>query len=98
MKGLLISICTIIINASFAQTVIDTLKPKELQEVKIKSWMRRDINRLPDEENGFLNDGKKNEVISINSTNANIAIKTGRQLFAKVLASLFTIWMAAAIN
>jgi Fe(3+) dicitrate transport protein len=63
---------------------MDTFKQKELQEVRIKSWMRKDIDRLPDEENGFLNAGKKNEVISINLANANIAIKTGRQLFAKV--------------
>lgn len=72
------------VNTALSQRPVDTLKPKELQEVKIRSWMRRDINRLPDEENGFLNTGKKNEVISIGNTNANIAIKTGRQLFAKV--------------
>ena len=46
--------------------------------------MRKDINRLPDEENGFLNSGKKTEVITVSATNANIAIKTGRQLFAKI--------------
>lgn len=74
----------ILFNSAFSQLPVDTVKSKELQEVKIKSWMRRDISRLPDEQNGFLNDGKKSEVISINSTNANIAIKTGRQLFAKV--------------
>lgn len=50
----------------------------------IKSWQRRDITRLPDEQNGFLNSGKKSEVVTISGTNANIAIKTGRQLFAKI--------------
>jgi Fe(3+) dicitrate transport protein len=50
----------------------------------IKAWQRKDINRLPDEGNGFLNRGKKSEVITISGTNANIAIKTGRQLFAKI--------------
>lgn len=50
----------------------------------IRSWMRRDIDRLPDEANGFLNSGKKNEVINLAGTNANIAIKTGRQLFSKI--------------
>lgn len=85
MKYIFLTILSIIlIHTSFAQKLGDTLQPKELQEVKIKSWMRRDIDRLPDEQGGYLNAGKKNEVISINSTNANIAIKTGRQLFAKV--------------
>jgi len=85
MKKACLTITSLILfYTAFAQKPVDTLKPKELQEVTIKAWMHRDINRLPDEENGFLNAGKKNEVISINSTNANIAIKTGRQLFAKV--------------
>ena len=38
----------------------------------IKSWQRRDITRLTDEENGILTSGKKSKV------------KTGRQLFAKI--------------
>lgn len=69
---------------SQAQTTLDTTKSKELKEVTIKAWQRRDITRLPEEQNGFLNSGKKNEVITIAGTNANIAIKTGRQLFAKI--------------
>ncbi len=71
-KGFLLFICFCSLG-SFAQNERDTILSKELQEVKIKSWMRRDINRLSDEENGFLNAGKKNEVISIGNTNANIA-------------------------
>lgn len=69
---------------SQAQTTLDTTKSKELKEVTIKAWQRKDITRLPEEQNGFLNSGKKNEVITIAGTNANIAIKTGRQLFAKI--------------
>lgn len=69
---------------SFAQAQSDTIKHKELKEVIIKSWQRRDITRLPNEHNGFLNNGKKNEVVNLAGTNANIAIKTGRQLFAKI--------------
>ena len=67
-----------------AQTPLDTTKSKALKEVIIKAWQRRDITRLPEEQGGFLNSGKKNEVITIAGTNANIAIKTGRQLFAKI--------------
>ena len=80
----LFAIFNMVFVSLFAQKPVDTLPSKQLQEVIIKAWMRRDISRLPDEQDGFLNAGKKNEVISINSTNANIALKSGRQLFAKV--------------
>lgn len=80
---MLLSVCLVSIN-SFGQNTSDTLKPKELKEVVIRAWQRRDITRLPEEQNGFLNTGKKNEVVNLAGTNANIAIKTGRQLFAKI--------------
>ncbi|OLY94551.1 Fe(3+) dicitrate transport protein [Cnuella takakiae] len=84
MKKLLILLaCHVAFVSCFAQTV-DTVNSKELKEITIKSWMRNDINRLADEVNGYLSTGKKNELITLNATNANIAIKTGRQLFAKV--------------
>jgi Fe(3+) dicitrate transport protein len=85
MKKVLLSIsCYGCLSLSFAQDVPDTSNTQNMKEVIIKSWMRRDINRLPDEANGYLNAGKKNELINISATNANIAIKTGRQLFSKV--------------
>lgn len=83
-KITLIVIGFAIFNAAFGQTQKDTTKTKVLKEVIIKAWQRRDITRLPEEQNGFLNSGKKNEVITLSGTNANIAIKTGRQLFAKI--------------
>ncbi len=84
-KGLFIAICWAIFNIpSFAQAPKDTTKVTELKEVIIKAWQRRDITRLPEEQDGFLNSGKKNEVVNIAGTNANIAIKTGRQLFSKI--------------
>lgn len=82
-KVALISVCFASIT-SFGQNVPDTLKPKELKEIIIKSWQRRDITRLPEEQDGFLNIGKKSEVVNIAGINANIAIKTGRQLFSKI--------------
>ncbi len=69
--------------AGIAQ-VNDTAHRKELKEVIIRSWQRQDITRLPEEQNGYLSSGKKNEVITLAGTNANIALKTGRQLFAKI--------------
>lgn len=79
-----IALSSIFCHFCFGQSSSDTLNQKELQEVIIRSWMRKDIDRLPEEKNGFLNGGKKNEIISVGNTNANIAIKTGRQLFSKV--------------
>ena len=69
---------------AFSQEVNDTAKSKILKELTIRSWQRQDISRLPDEQGGFLNTGKKTEVITLSATNANIALKTGRQLFAKI--------------
>ena len=80
----LIVISFTLFNIAFGQTQKDTTKTRELKEVIIKAWQRRDIAHLPEEQNGFLNSGKKNEVITLSGTNANIAIKTGRQLFAKI--------------
>lgn len=62
----------------------DSTKPKILQQATIKAWQHNDISRLPDEQEAFLNAGKKNEVVNLAGTNANIALKTGRQLFAKI--------------
>lgn len=69
---------------SRAQETQDTLQPKTLKEILIRAWQRRDVTRLPDELNGFLYTGKKNEVINLAGTNANVAVKTGRQIFSKV--------------
>ena len=74
----------LVFGISFAQTPADTSKTRELKEVTIKAWQRKDINRLPDEQNGYLNSGKKTEVVTIAATNANVALKTGRQLFSKI--------------
>jgi len=50
----------------------------------ITSWIKRDISRLPEVQNNIISSGKKSEVINLGSTNANVALKTGRQLFSKV--------------
>jgi Fe(3+) dicitrate transport protein len=85
MKAItLLGISFIIFTIAFGQTQKDTTKIKELKEVIIKAWQRRDIAPLTEEQNGFLNSGKKSEVITLSGTNANIAIKTGRQLFSKI--------------
>ncbi len=83
-KLFILSTLSFSFSFSFGQIKGDTTKAKELREVIIKAWMRKDITHLSDEENGYLYNGKKNESITLSGTNANIAIKTGRQLFSKV--------------
>jgi Fe(3+) dicitrate transport protein len=84
MRKILLCFLCITSFYSYCQNPTDTLRRTELKEVMIKSWMHRDISRLPDEEGGYLNNGKKTELITLGATNANVAIKTGRQLFSKV--------------
>ncbi|TXI70805.1 MAG: TonB-dependent receptor [Cyclobacteriaceae bacterium] len=62
----------------------DTLRSRKLNEVEVKSNRLYDINRLPESSGTNLWSGKKSEVISLGGTNANIAEKTGRQIFAKI--------------
>lgn len=57
---------------------------RALKEVIIQAWQKKDITRLPEVAEGFIIAGKKNEVVNIAGTNANISLKTGRQLFSKV--------------
>lgn len=67
---------------SFGQE--DTLRSRKLNEVEVKSKRLYDINQLPESSGTNLWSGKKSEVINLGGTNANIAEKTGRQIFAKV--------------
>lgn len=62
------------------QTPVDSLK---LREVSVTA-QRQTIDRLPQVQGTYLWSGKKNEVINLENTDANIAEKTPRQLFAKV--------------
>ena len=57
---------------------------KELDEVIFRAWQKKDISRLPDLNNGFLNSGRKNEVVPLSGATTNFAQKAGRQLFSKI--------------
>ena len=54
----------------------------------IRIWGKNDalgsVQRMADVNGTFLTAGKKNEIINISNADANIALKTGRQLFAKI--------------
>lgn len=70
------------LNDLFSQE--DSVHSKELKEVIIKAWQHNDISRLPEVQNNIITTGKKNELISLAGINADISLKTGRQLFSKV--------------
>lgn len=67
-----------------AQVDTDTLVTKELQEITISGQKVLNIERLPAVDGTRIWAGKKNEVISMRSLDANVAEKTARQIFAKV--------------
>jgi Fe(3+) dicitrate transport protein len=72
------------INVSFAQEE-DTLATKRLNEVVIRSQRTGgQITRMRPIQGTNIWSGKKNEVIQVANMDANLAEKTGRQIFAKV--------------
>ncbi|MBK8562131.1 MAG: TonB-dependent receptor [Saprospiraceae bacterium] len=67
----------------FSQNSTDTLKQIQLYQVEVTE-SRSTIARLPKTADGFIWSGKKNEVINLQASDANIAEKSPRQIFAKV--------------
>ena len=87
MKKITFLIMIIEISFSvFGQEQVDSIKTTQLDEVVVKSQRLNDLERLPETKGTYLWSGKKNEVINVQSLNANIAEKTGRQIFAKVVS------------
>ncbi|MBX7125888.1 MAG: TonB-dependent receptor plug domain-containing protein, partial [Cyclobacteriaceae bacterium] len=63
----------------------DTLRSRQLDTVTVKSnRFPSEMSRLPAVQSAFLFAGKKSEVINVGNLNAAIALKTPRQIFAKV--------------
>lgn len=64
----------------------DTLRDEALRGVTISGYRMAEqrIERLPDVHQAYLLAGKKNEVVRLDGMNANLAEKSGRQVFAKV--------------
>jgi Fe(3+) dicitrate transport protein len=73
----------LVIPNAIAQAPVDSLQPVLLNEVSIRT-QRPSIERLPTVNGTYLWSGKKSEVISLENTDANVAEKTPRQIFAKV--------------
>lgn len=79
-----LGIASLLVSASLtAQTPVDSLPPVILKTISVRG-LRPSIERLPAVSGTYLWSGKKSEVISLESVDANIAEKTPRQIFAKV--------------
>ncbi|HAD12278.1 MAG TPA: TonB-dependent receptor [Saprospirales bacterium] len=76
--ALLLSTCCV-----KAQQTPDSLQPVLLKEMSVRA-ARTTIDKLPPISNTFIWAGKKSEVIQVENTDANIAEKTPRQIFAKI--------------
>lgn len=66
--------------------VVLEARVEDMQAVKVwgKTDLLASVQRMPDIAGTYIMGGKKTEVISLQQVDANIALKTARQLFAKV--------------
>ncbi len=85
MQKLITLIALVLFSASqvFGQKPTEPSQERTLEEVSISS-QRENIQRLPETRGTYIWSGKKNEVIDLQSTDANISEKIPRQIFAKV--------------
>lgn len=85
MKKFLFIILQFSVSTVIGQNLADTLIAPELSEIIIQGDAPNNhIGRLEPISGTYIFDGKKSEVISLKSQDANITDKTGRQIFAKV--------------
>ena len=70
-------------GGALAQTP-DTSRTARLSEAVVEGVRLMPAAHLPDRHEGFLMAGKKSQVLPVGSSVANLADKTGRQVFAKV--------------
>jgi len=58
-NSIVLMIYFLVLKSAYGQKNSDSTYTATFKEVTIKSWQRKDITRLADEQNGFLNSGKK---------------------------------------
>ena len=69
-----------------AQIIADSTKSKTLETVTVSGYREptTEVKKLASVHSTYIVSGKKNAVITVADMNANLAEKTGRQVFAKV--------------
>lgn len=83
MKKRYILFALILLYTKLSAQETDSIREGVLEEVRVKTQLSS-VDRLPAIEGTRIWSGKKNEVLSVINTDANIAEKTPRQIFAKV--------------
>lgn len=85
MKKIFVSIAIISSVGVFAQDSFDTSKVIFLNQVNINGdALKNKVSRLPDVHEAVILSGKKNEVINLSETEADLSVNNTRQIFAKV--------------
>jgi Fe(3+) dicitrate transport protein len=75
---------TFFVIPCLSQKTIDSIRTKELEELTVQGQRLLNLERLPPVEGTRIWSGKKNEIITVQELNANLAEKTPRQIFAKI--------------
>jgi Fe(3+) dicitrate transport protein len=85
IKKLFVSLTLLSFSNVFAQDSFDTSKAILLNPVNIDgSALKNKVSRLPDVHEAVILSGKKNEVINLSNTEADLSSNNTRQIFAKV--------------
>ena len=67
-----------------AQTVVDTLRTRQLQAVEVYGVRSGQVRSLPDQQGTYLMAGRRTELIRLAEIDADVAQKNPRQLLARV--------------
>jgi Fe(3+) dicitrate transport protein len=85
MKGSLIVVAFLFPVTLFAQQPADTIKAKYLKEVSVTGIKTvRGTGHMPEVKDGIVYSGKKNEVILVDSLDANKAVNNTRQILGRI--------------
>ncbi len=84
MKSTYLTVSSIVFLTQFGAFAQDTMKTRETSPVEIIEWKRSDLTRLPEIRGTEIFSGKKNEVVQLSSSTADLSTNNTRQIFSKV--------------
>lgn len=79
--------CTLIVSSIYGQNAKDSIKSIPLIQIEKQI---HNPERMPDMKNNVIYAGKKNEILKLNSINANLTTNNAREVFARVPG--VTVW------
>lgn len=78
-------VLVVLLSAISLDAQVDTLKSIDLQNIVVKGYRFNEVtSRLPDVHETYIIGGRKSVVLPVTDLPANLAEKTGRQIFAKI--------------